>query len=72
MNIQDLAFILLWALVAAAAIAIPLAMIPSLQPERKHYLQRFGYAFANWGVPAWCIIELLFWLAKHRWVPWVP
>jgi hypothetical protein len=69
MSARELAFIFVWALATAAAIAAPLSLIPALQPERKHIWGRFGYAFANWGLPAWCVIELLLWLTTHRWVP---
>jgi carbon starvation protein CstA len=71
-HMQELAFIFLSALVVAAIIATPLSMIPALQPERKHFWNRFGYAFANWGVPVWCVIQLLYWLITKRWVPWIP
>jgi hypothetical protein len=69
---QKLVFIFLSALLVAAIIATPLSMIPALQPARKHFWQRFGYAFMNWGVPVWCVIELLLWLITKRWVPWIP
>ena len=72
MSAQELGFIFLWALAAAAAIAAPLSLIPALQPKRKHYWERFGYAFANWGVPTWCVVELVQWLVTHRWIPWAP
>ncbi len=71
MIVRELAFIFLSALVVAAIIATPLSMIPALQPERKHFWSRFGYAFSNWGIPAWCVIELVFWLITNRWVPWI-
>ena len=66
---HDLFFIVLSALVVAAIIALPSSMIPALQPQRKRFWQRFSYAFTNWGVPAWCAIELVFWLITKRWIP---
>jgi ABC-type dipeptide/oligopeptide/nickel transport system permease component len=69
---QELAYIFLSALVVAAIIATPLSMIPALQPKRKRFLNRFGYAFSNYGIPVWCVFEMVFWLMTHRWVPWVP
>jgi len=68
---KELALIVLSALVVAAIIATPLSMIPALQPARKHFWKRFGYAFSNWGVPMWCLLELLYWLTMHRWFPWI-
>jgi hypothetical protein len=69
---KELFFICLSALVIAAAIALLSSLIPALQPARKHFWNRFSYAFANWGVPVWCVIQLLYWLITKRWVPWIP
>jgi ABC-type dipeptide/oligopeptide/nickel transport system permease component len=69
---KELFFICLSALVVATTIALPLSMIPALQSQRKHFWERFGYAFSNWGVPVWCVIELLLWLITKRWTPWIP
>ena len=68
---KELALIFLSALVVAAIIATPLSMIPVLQPGRKHFWNRFSYALANWGIPVWCVIQLLYWLITHRWFPWI-
>ena len=69
---QELFFICLSALVVATAIALPLSLVPALQPQRKHFWERFRYAFANWSLPACCAIELVFWLITKRWIPWLP
>jgi hypothetical protein len=72
MRAREIIFIFISALVAATIIAGLLSMIPALQPERKRFLNRFGYAFSTYGIPVWCVFELVFWLMTHRWVPWVP
>ena len=69
---EKLGLILLLALIVATLIAAPLAITASLQPRQKTYWRRFGYAFANWGLPGWCILQLLYWLITTRWVPWLP
>ena len=70
--LQKLAVIFILAIVIAAIIALPLSMIPALLPQRKHFWERFCYAFENWGLPACCAIELVFWLITKRWIPWFP
>jgi hypothetical protein len=72
MMIREFIFFFIPVLVVATIIAAPLALIPALQPQRKHYWQRFGYAFQRWGVPLWCVFEMLFWLITKRWIPWMP
>lgn len=69
MSAREIALIFIWALVAAGIIVLFLSAIPVFQPERKHFLNRFGYAFSNNGMPVWCVIELAFWLMTHRWIP---
>jgi len=69
---QELFFICLSALVIATAIALPLSLIPALQPKRKYFWERFQYGFANWSLPSCCVIELAFWLITGRWIPWFP
>jgi len=66
---KELFFICLSALAITTAIALLLSLIPVLQPERKHFWQRFRYSFANWSLPACAVIELLFWLITGRWIP---
>jgi len=70
--LQELVVIFMLAVVIAAIIALPLSMIPALLPQRKHFLERFSYAFVNWGLPACCAVELVFWLITKRWIPWFP
>jgi len=69
MREREIASIFVWALVAGGIIALLLSAIPVFQPQRKHFLNRFGYAFSTYGIPVWCVIELVFWLMTHRWVP---
>jgi hypothetical protein len=68
--LQKLAVIFILAVVIAAIIALPLSMFPALLPQRKHFSERFSYAFVNWGLPACCAVELVFWLITKRWIPW--
>lgn len=72
MILQELAVIFILALVIAAIIALPLSMIPGLLPQRKYFLERFRYAIVNWGLPGCCVVELVFWLITHRWIPEAP
>jgi hypothetical protein len=69
---QALFFILVSALGAAAAVAMLLSLIQVLQPQRKHYWERFRYSFANWTLPACVVIELVFWLITGRWILGLP
>jgi hypothetical protein len=69
MSAREIASIFVWALVAAGIIALFLSAIPVFQPERKRFLNRFRYAFSNYGIPLWCVIELVFWLITRRWIP---
>jgi len=70
--LQELAVIFILAVVIAAIIALPLSIFPALLPQRKHFSERFSYAFVNWGLPACCAVELVFWLITKRWIPWFP
>ena len=70
--LQKLAVIFILAVVIAAIIALPMTMFPALLPQRKHFSERFSYAFVNWGLPACCAVELVFWLITKRWIPWFP
>jgi len=69
MRAREIASIFVWALVAGGIIALLLSAIPVFQPQRKGFFNRFGYAFSNYGIPVWCVFELVFWLMTHRWVP---
>jgi len=70
--LQELAVIFILAVVIAAIIALPLSIFPALLPQRKHFSERFSYAFVNWGLPACRAVELVFWLITKRWIPWFP
>jgi hypothetical protein len=69
MSAREIALIFVWALAAAGIIALLLSAIPVFQPQRERFPNRFGYAFSVYGIPVWCVIELVFWLITHRWVP---
>ena len=72
MRAREIASILVCSLVVGTIIALFLSVIPVFQRHRKGFFNRFGYAFSNYGIPVWCVLELVFWLMEHRWAPWVP
>jgi len=52
-------------LLTASIAAALLAVIPTFQPQRQRFMDRFLYAFYR-AVPAWCLLQFILWLLQGR------